>query len=234
MALLVLLAIISVIVAVFVCLHLRPLTDDEVRALAHSRRKRAISSYYTFERHEYSVNKAFKKRMVANGSLYSVSERLFGFPALAAGLLKYKKHEWIIVAFERDQTVEKMWVNKGSDRSQVHFGISLPSIRQIALDGGYGSVLVFHNHPNSDPSLYSMNQASARDKETARELAEQLSSLDINLIEFVCERGGHYEYWRSVCDTFMPSKSYILQVAQLNGSTRSQNFSLHWERLFGK
>ena len=39
--------------------------------------------------------------MRADGRFYKIEERLFEFPALATGLLKYKKHEWIIIAFER-------------------------------------------------------------------------------------------------------------------------------------
>jgi hypothetical protein len=233
MALLGFLAIVLGIVAIFVLLHLRPLSEDEVQMLADRRRTKAVNSYYTFDRREYPVNAEFKKRMAANGSVYNMSEQLFEFPALAAGLLKYKKHEWIMVAFERNKAIDKMWVNKGPDRSQVHFGISLPSVQQMAANGGYRSVLVFHNHPNSDPSLYSTRQASDRDKQTAGELADQLRSAGVNLIEFVCERGRHYNYWRSVCDTFLPLEGFREKLRQVNGSSRGQNFSLHWERLFG-
>jgi len=233
MALLLVLTIVLSVAAIFVFLHFRPLTEDEVRVLADRRRTKAINSYYTFDMKEYSVNAAFKKRMAASGSFYNMSEELFEFPALAAGLLKYKKHEWIIVAFERNKAIDKMWVNKGPNGSQVHFGISLPSVQQMAANGGYRSVLVFHNHPNSDPSLYSMCQASDQDKHTAGELAAQLRPAGVSLIEFVCERGRHYEYWRSVCDTFLPLDGFCEELRQINGSSRGQSFSLHWERLFG-
>ncbi|HET6514154.1 MAG TPA: hypothetical protein VFG09_03265 [Thermodesulfovibrionales bacterium] len=233
MDLLVVFAIVLGIVAIFVLAHLRPLSEDEVQVLADRRRTKAIDSYYTFDRREYAVNAEVKKRMAANGSVYNMSEQLFEFPALAAGRLKYKKHEWIIVAFERNKTIDKMWVNKGPDRSQVHFGIGLQNVQQMAVNGGYRSVLVFHNHPNSDPSLYSTRQASDRDKQTAGELADQLSSAGVNLMEFVCERGRHYTYLRSVCDTFLPIEGFREKLRQVNGASRGQNFSLHRERLFG-
>jgi len=171
MVLLVVLAILLGIAALFVLLHLRPLTDEEVQSLASRRRTRAINLYYTFDRREYSVNAKFKRRMAANGSFYDMSEQLSPFPALAAALLKYKKHEWIIVAFERDKVIDKLWLNKGPDKSHVNFGISLPSVQQLAANGNYRSVLVFHNHPNSDPSVYSMRNASDKDKLSASELA---------------------------------------------------------------
>lgn len=52
----------AVVLAIFVCLalfvvlHLRPLTDDEVLALAARRREKGIVSYYAFDRREYSVD----------------------------------------------------------------------------------------------------------------------------------------------------------------------------------
>lgn len=232
MVLLVVLLIAFGAAALFVLLHVRPLTDDEIRVLADRRRTTGINSYYGFDRKEHHVNAEFKKRMAADGRLYNMSEQLLEFPALAAGLLKYKKHEWIIVAFERNKVIDKMWVNKGRDRSQVHFGISLPSLQQMAANGGYHSVLVFHNHPNSNPSLYSTRQASDRDKQTAGELAMELRSAGVNLIEFVCERGTHHEYWRSVCDAFLPLEGFREEIRQLNGFSRAQNFFLHCELLF--
>jgi len=36
--------------------------------------------------------------MNPNGTFYRINESLFGFPATVAALLKYKKHEWIIIA----------------------------------------------------------------------------------------------------------------------------------------
>lgn len=158
--------------------------------------------------------------MPANGSTYNMSEQLVEFPALAAALLKYKKHEWIIVAFERNKVIDKMWVNKGPDRSQIHFGISLPSVQQMATNGSYRSVLVFHNHPNSNPSLYSTRQASERDKQTAGELTAQLRSAGVNLVEFVCERGKHYEYWRSVSNTFLPLSCFGEEICRLTAPAK--------------
>jgi hypothetical protein len=163
MVLLILLGVVLAGGLIFVVSHLRPLTEAELQALSHSRRRKAVQAYYGFDSYERSVDLHFKKNMAANGSIYNISENLFEFPALAAGLLKYKKHEWIIVAFERNKRVDKLWLNKGLDGSQVHFGLSLPRIRELAVDGEYSSVLVFHNHPNPDPSHYSTAGASAKD-----------------------------------------------------------------------
>jgi hypothetical protein len=170
--------------------------------------------------------------MAANGSLYSINESLLAFPSIAAGLLKYKKHEWMIIAFERNQRIDKIWLNKGPDRSQVQSAIGLQSVKDIAKSGSYTSVLILHNHPNSDPSRYSMVRASSKDKESAADWARQLCSDGVNLVDFVCERGGHHEYWRAVSDSFFPVADFISVLQRANGVRRVQNFKLHWERLF--
>jgi hypothetical protein len=233
MVLVILLGVVLAGGLIFVLSHLRPLTEAESEALSHSRRRKAIQAYYSFDRYERSVDYHFKKNMAANGSIYNISQTLFEFPALAAGLLKYKKHEWIIVAFERNQRIDKLWLNKGLDRSQVHFGLSLSRVRELAVVGEYSSVLIFHNHPNPDPSFYSTAGASGKDKETAGQLAGQLVSAGVNLLEFVCERGRHHEYWRSVSDTFMPLTAFLADVQHSNGISGAHNLGLHWERLWG-
>jgi hypothetical protein len=220
-------------IGLFVILHLRPLREHEVMVLAGHRRTKAVNSYFTFDEREYSVNADFKSSMPVDGGFKNISEKFCEFPAIAAGLLKYKKHEWIIIAFERNKSVDLMWMIKGPDSSRVHCGISPHIIRSLAVKGACRSVLVFHNHPNPAPSTYSLRDASDQDRETADELACQLRDLGVNLLAFVCERGSHYEYWRSVCDSFFPIGTFAEEIVQVNGRSRLQNLSLHCERLFG-
>ena len=40
-------------------------------------------------------------------------------PSRVASLLKFKKHEWIVVAFISSLRVRRLWWNKGPDRTQV-------------------------------------------------------------------------------------------------------------------
>ena len=86
--------------------------------------------------------------MRSDGRFYKIEERLFEFPALAAGLLKYKKHEWIIIAFEKEKRVELIWLNKGKDNKSVSWFLSASEIVETAKQHSFSSVLVFHNHPN--------------------------------------------------------------------------------------
>ena len=230
--LLVLLSVLTIINLVFVVTHLRPLRDNEVEYLAGKRRNRRISEYFSFDRRECSVDKGFKKRMKPTGTCYQVDEQLFRFPSTAAALLKYKKHEWIIVAFERDAHVDRIWVNKGLDRSQVFLSLPMESIAHLAKAQAYSSVLTFHNHPNPDPVYLDCTRPSEQDLRTANLRAQAFNTLGVNMVAFVCERGRHYRYLLSPADSFLPLSELIRDMNEINGSSRLGNLSLHLERLF--
>jgi len=91
----------GLVIVIFLLLHLRPLNEGEVKALAIKRRHNVIFKYYNFDMDEYAANKNFKKRMNPNGKFYEIDHDLHSFPSIAAALLKYKKHEWIIISFEK-------------------------------------------------------------------------------------------------------------------------------------
>lgn len=222
----------AVLVAVlFVATHLRPLNEDEVKQLGRKLRSLQIKFYFTFSRGEYEVDAGFKKRMNPNGRFYRLEENLSEFPALSAALLKYKKHEWIVVAFEKEQKVSLVWLNKGLDRSGVSLHMSVNEITTTAQSEGFTSILMFHNHPNSDPNHLDCTKPSERDMQSALEYAEQFNGQGLNLIEFVCERGRHYQYFSSLSDDFIPLTGIIESVQSKNGQSRFKNLLLHMSRV---
>jgi len=216
----------------FVATHLRPLSEHEVRHLAERRRCQQVSQYFSFHSGEFSVDRQFKKRMKPTGAFYRLGEDLFRFPSTAAALLKYKKHEWVIVAFEKDRHVESIWVNKGLDGSTVSSALSAPRIAQLARQQGYGSVLFFHNHPNPGPSYYDCTSPSQQDLRSATERAEVLNREGVSMVAFVCERGRHYKYFLSATDSFLPLSDFARDINKVNGSSRLRNLSLHLQRTF--
>jgi hypothetical protein len=188
--------------------------------------------YFSFDAREFTVNKEFKKRMNPNGTFYGISESLFDFPAIAASLLKYKKHEWIIIAFEKDKKGELIWLNKGFNRSGVSPYLSVEDIAKICKQKNRLSVLIFHNHPNINPNYYDCSRPSNKDKKSADEFAQVLNRNGINLLEFVCERGRHYEYFLSPADTFLHLREFVEAIEKDNGQSKFKNLSLHFERIF--
>jgi len=226
-----LISIIGVIVLVFILTHLRPLTEDEVRQLGTKRRKKQIRQYFSFGKREFIVDKEFKKRMKPAGKFYQMSDSLHVFPAIAAALLKYKKHEWVIVAFERNKEIFLTWLNKGLNRLSASFYLSAEDMAKVADAKGATSVLTFHNHPNPNPNYLDCTKPSDQDIETAKVHSFVLNERGVNLVSFVCERGRHHEYFLSPTDSFLPLPQFIEDINTINGQSRLQNLSLHLERI---
>lgn len=169
------------IVFLFVLTHLRSLNEREMEKLSVKRRRKEICQYFTFDRNKYDVDKGFKKRMNPKGKFYGLDERLYCFPSTAAGLLKYKKHEWVLISFEKNKKVSLCWVNKGLDRSGVNPYLSVNDIINISKKDGYNSVMIFHNHPNSNPNQFDCSKPSQQDIKSANEFASKLNNNVLSL-----------------------------------------------------
>ena len=225
------LAAVCLLCGAFVVTHLRHLNDNEVRELATKRRNNEIRAYFTFHQGHTAVDPEFKKRMVPTGTSYPLSYPLYGFPSLAAALLKYKKHEWMLVAFERNKQVELVWENKGPDNTQV----SLLADSEFLFNGlqlDYDSVLVFHNHPNPDPRHFDALVAGGQDNLFAAHYADVFNGSGLNFLMFVCERGKYREFFRSPADTFLPLPDFVAAINGANGLGKLKNLRLHLERVF--
>jgi len=231
-AIIIFLGIFGFLFLVFILTHLRPLTFEEVRKLGAKRRNREIGIYFSFEKRETSVNKNFKKRMKPTGKFYKINKSLKEFPSIAAALLKYKKHEWCITAFEKDKNVFLIWLNKGKDRKSVSSLIPIEQIAEIANQNCAISILTFHNHPNPDPSYLNCTNPSQQDLQSAKYRSSVLNRHNLNLLSFVCERGRHFRYYFSSSDAFLPLPRFIEAINEVNGKSKSKNLSLHLERFF--
>lgn len=221
-----------VVVLIFVVTHLRPLNESEVIELATKRRGKEIQKYFDCYVGQIVVNPEFKTRMNATGKFYRISDSLFEFPSRVAGLLKYKKHEWVIIGFEKNKAIDLIWVNKGFDNSRASIYLPISRTKEIAKQGHHSSVLVFHNHPNPNPNRYDCTSPSDLDRATAREYASVLNASCINVVKFVCERGRPHRYFLSPAHSFFPVTDFRFVVNQLNGRSRFKNLRLHLERIF--
>ncbi len=231
-SILILACIICFITTVFILIHLRPLDKDEIAKLSFKRRNKRVNSYFFFSKEKFNVSQEFKKAMDPKGKFYSIKEDSFSFPSTAAALLKYKKHEWVIIAFEENQQINLLWLNKGQDRASVSFYLSIEQIISTAKQGGHKSIFIFHNHPNSNPNYIITRIPSKKDIDTAQEFANIFRQEGLNLLEFVCERGKHYKYFQSITDSFYPSIEFIEVINRENNLSKSKNLSLHLERIF--
>jgi len=226
------LAGIAVIVFLFILTHLRPLGESDVQTLANKRRNRNIVTYFSADSHERRPDIDFKKSLDSNGRFYKVHYPLHDTPSTVAALLKYKKHEWIILGFEKDKKVDQLWVNKGVDNSSACIGIPLPEVDRLASQYHYSSVLLFHNHPNPNPNRYSCTQPSPTDLNTATRWAETMNPKGVNVVKYICERGRPYRYFISPANSFYPLLTFVQSIEAINGTSRFVNLKLHLERIF--
>lgn len=162
-----------------------------------------------------------------------MNETLFSIPSVVASLLKHKRHEWIVIAFEKNKKIEKIWLNKGCNESTVSLRYNIEHFIETEENEGYTAFLIFHNHPNSNPYKYSMNMPSEIDLKTAESRGKILINKNINLFEFVCEREKYYPFFQTFCEDFIPLGPIFTKIEQKNGKSTMDNLSLHFQRVFG-
>lgn len=213
------------IVILFIVLHLRPLSAAEIDSLALKRRDLEIRHFFSWSNIEIIPNQDFKSAMNKNGALHSISQPLSTFPALGAGLLKSKKHEWIILAFAKDRTVELLYFNKGPDNDSVTPSLSTLQVLELIRRVNASTVLCLHNHPNG------VLQPSPQDHASADRLAGVLNSIGVSLVEFVCCRGRFVQYYQSASDKAFPVMKHNADILRVNGQSHMTNLRLHLERV---
>lgn len=209
----------------------RPLSNQEVDELSRGRRLNSVSHHYSFSTSEQQVNKEFKKKMNGKGKFYHIDSSLYLFPGYAAGLLKYKKHEWIVIGLVKKGEVTLMWTNKGNDGRSVGLMHSFQEFVELAKNEKYDTILFFHNHPNTNPNLYDCTNPSSQDLITANTQWKQCKEAGMNFIEYICERGVSYRYYLKVVDSFTPLVGIYESINMENGVSRNSNFKLHKERI---
>ena len=226
--------IVIIFIALFFSTKFLPLTKRQIKALANKRRKGEIKKYFTFETRQFVINKEFKRKMNPAGEMYKVRESLGMFPSIAAALLKAKKHEWLMVAFEKDAHIEHLWVHKGVSAEKLPILSSLDDFVKSARTYGCSSMLILHNHPNIDPHRYLCIFPSDGDISICKEWAEICNENGINFLAFICERGHFYEFMRSISDRFLPLEMFLDEINFQNGKSVFHNFNLHKELFFTK
>ena len=222
----------TVALGVFVWLHSRPLSVHQVANLAARRRSANIKSYFRFRRGPAMADMAFKQKMPARGGWLSFNCPMEIWPATAAALFKYKKHEWVIVAFLHGQQVSRLWVNKGADNISVALPLNPRFLLEECRRGGFSSVFFHHNHPNPAPRELYMLLPSGQDVAFAEQYAAALVPGGVNALQFVCERGRFKCFHSCIADQFMPVARFQAEIVRCNGRTWYSNLGLHMERLF--
>lgn len=219
--------------SVFIWIYSRPLSERQVADLAARRRSANIKAHFRFHGAPVLADAAFKQKMPARGGWFNFDYPMEIWPITAAALFKYKKHEWIIVAFLHGRRVSRLWVNKGADNMSVALPLNPQLLLEECRRGGFSSIFFHHNHPNPAPRELYMLLPSKQDRLFADTYASVLGPAGVNTFQFVCERGRFRCFDSCVAEQFMPIAQFRDQVARRNGLSWHSNLGLHIERLFG-
>ena len=222
MTLIVIAVIVWIIVEIsFWRTHNKPLTENEIYALAKKRQSKCISRLYSFKR-SYNVgpDKQFKSSIRPSGKLYAADIRLLEFPSYVANLLKGKKHEWVVFGFVHEDKVVYFYTNKGRDGSSVTPLLSSKELASIANRYGCETVIRLHNHPNPNPQKYTALLASEQDLLSAKICSQTLREYGVNWLDFVCERGSYILFYKLFCNDFYPGPSNPAYIRQENANPR--------------
>lgn len=216
---------------VYYIMHRNSLSHERIEKLSKKRRKKYIHKVFQFEANSinYSPTNEFKSSIKPNGKMYVCDIPVKDFPFFAAQLLKGKKHEWVIIAFEKNLTIKQFWVNKGPNNEHVSYKIDITDIVNICKVNNYTSVIRLHNHPNSDPKHYDCLVASDQDYYSAKCNSNILIDKGINWLDFVCERGNWLLFYKAISIDYFPMDSDYEVIANQNGNSVFGNYLLNRE-----
>jgi hypothetical protein len=206
-----------------------PLGLEEVRELASKRQWEHLLRAYAFSSAPRIADPSEKKAMKGSGQFVRCNLSYSEMPSVMSGLLKYKKHEWIVMVFIRNFHAEYLWWNKGSDGRSVSPRLSGGYLENAIKLHKPDTLAILHNHPNPNPSRYRANLPSAQDLRSAEYMASSLAKAGIGLIEFVCERGMPHMYYAFLNSDLSPLDDHIERINGLNGAGIFKNVELRRE-----
>jgi hypothetical protein len=206
-----------------------PLNADEVFELARKKQWNHFLATYSYSSIPRNADPTAKKAMKASGQFVRCDLRYFELPSSVAGLLKYKKHEWVVLVFVKEFHAEYLWWNKGKDGTSVS-----PYLRGGHLENALrlyrpDTLIRLHNHPNPNPSKYRTNLPSQQDLKSAEYFSGLLSEKGISFLDFVCERGVPHLYFAFFNSSLSPVERYVEEISGKNNSGIFANIGLRRE-----
>ena len=212
--------------------HKRPLDFEEMELLAAKRVQKEIKRVNN-QVGKFQSGNLYQKNTNWNpkGGFYSCNIESYKFPDYIASQLHGKKHEWVVFGLVRAGTVIKYWTNKGADRTQVAFGISINEITTECVRNQCTAILDLHNHPNPNPSQFNCLVSSNADQKSSSSWFVALEKYGISLFSFVCERGRWALYYKGLTKHLQvrPHYTTVEYIRNQNGISKKQNLKLHQE-----
>jgi hypothetical protein len=213
----------------YIIISFIPINDNQILSLILKIRKKRINYYFPTQpivNHSQHRFKYLKDFMEVDGGFIKVDIDRANITTAASYMLKYKRHEWLIIAFEKNNKIDLIWANKG----ESHFvPILLNVLDQIDISNRYKyqSVYLFHNHPRfklfNEKRLNSLKKVfdlfrvhpSQRDIDTMQTFSEIYKRYDINMISYICGNTQVNPLFFSISKKLLPFEIIEKEVSDL-------------------
>ncbi len=219
----------GIIEVLFFLTHRHPLDRNEIEKLSEKRARRFIKNNYNHFSHGFiTPDKYFKGSLNGKGGWYPVNIPLYSFPSYVAGLLKWKKNEWVVFGFVKDKTVEIIYANRG-EKEQVCPNLDIEEAIRVCKQRHYQTIIRAHNHPNSYPQIQSMLGPSDQDMLSSAFLSSVANAAGISSLDIVCERGSFHIFNKRISNDFKQTNALIESIEKQNDQSSIRNYLLHRE-----
>lgn len=206
-------------------------TDDGLRKVVHKKLQKRFNERICFGGYAHWEPPVTKEGL-RTSRLTEWNGPVTKFPGAAASLLKFKRHEWLMVGLVKGTTVESVWIDKGADKHGVGCSIGIAGLAKKAAELGCDTLISIHNHPNPNSRKYTTLTPSKQDYVCAQEWIGVLKAYDIGLVELICDSGVVREYFREAPIPDETYKELMGKAKQLATSSKGRaGLRLGWADL---
>ncbi|HOI29772.1 MAG TPA: hypothetical protein PLZ15_08420 [Melioribacteraceae bacterium] len=200
-----------------------PLTESEITNLARKRRLRIFAERIKLDEYSFSIDAETKKRFGSKLKYYECDIDIGLFPSWSAGILKGKKHEWLIIGIGDMKSVHGFWMEKGHDNKSIQTSLSSIELTERLNKEGVNNLLLVHNHPNS-----TLNP-SKEDKDCLLEIFSKYNKGSINVLGFIAGRGMQKLFACFIISSLISFEEIRTEIINTNDKSRKTNGNLRNE-----
>jgi len=206
----------------------KPLNKEEIALLSKARKKQAEKSRLNFSTEHFEINPDYRQFLSSGGRWDEISVPYNKALAMAAELIRYKRHEWLILILASNTKCRFIWANKGNNNMSCYLSGTFDDIIEKAIQNGCGTIIDFHNHPCTVDFQGALSPSDT-DMNTAAKWAEKARAAGLNYICAVGVRGQFSVYYSSFDESIYPKSCTVEYIESQNGLSKSGNRALRRE-----
>ena len=214
---------------VFWLTHRKPLTDEQVAALAEARKCNYINTHFCFSENGFKINPKYRESLNKEGRWDRVSISYPVIGSAIAELLRFKRHEWSIMILANEKEAKYIWANKGDDNSSCYSKANFLHLLMLANTNECNTVLHFHNHPHTQERYWNLLVPSETDLKTLKTLTDYFNKAGLNFIDGIVSQGKYTIFGYGFSPEYRPKGTTVEEISLENNKSKKGNYKLHRE-----